>query len=141
VSNAAASSRKAVIAGATIPNLSGGYVLLTVSVNNVDRNIAELALVLTGVVPAEDEVTTARENDTNLGQCATTVTVEGHDQVVGGRGRRQRLGHLSSLALYRTDPRLRIGLLHSARMDPQIPDPSHRAEDSPGEVRPGLLRR
>src|SRR5215211_5034846 len=30
----------------------------------------------------------------------------------------------SSLALYRTDPQVRIGLLHSARMDPPIPDPS-----------------
>src|SRR3954467_9452143 len=31
----------------------------------------------------------------------------------------------SSLALYRTDPQLRIGLLHSARMDPAIPVPFH----------------
>src|SRR3954449_3842413 len=31
----------------------------------------------------------------------------------------------SSLALYRTDPQLRIGLLHSARMDPAIPVPVH----------------
>jgi hypothetical protein len=31
----------------------------------------------------------------------------------------------SSLALYRTDPRLRIGLLHSARMTAAIPVPVH----------------
>src|SRR3954462_2901914 len=30
----------------------------------------------------------------------------------------------SSLALYRTDPRMRIGLLHSARMAPRVPVPT-----------------
>src|SRR3954451_5083910 len=42
----------------------------------------------------------------------------------------------SSLALYRTDPQLRIGLLHSARMDPGIPAPVHSIPDSPVAVRP-----
>src|SRR3954470_9634388 len=37
----------------------------------------------------------------------------------------------SSLALYRTDPLLRIGLLHSASMSVLIPDPGQRAGDSP----------
>src|SRR5688572_33180928 len=45
----------------------------------------------------------------------------------------------SSLALYRTDPQVRIGLLHSARMNPSIPDPSQWSSDSPGTVRPGPL--
>src|SRR5947209_13868085 len=43
----------------------------------------------------------------------------------------------SSLALYRTDPLLRIGLLHSASMSVLIPDPGQRAGDSPEPVRPG----
>jgi len=33
---------------------------------------------------------------------------------------------------------LRIGLLHSARMAPRIPDPVRVSQDSPEAVRPGL---
>src|SRR5688500_12156132 len=93
-SDAAASSGEAVIASETISSRSGGDALLAVRVDDVDGDVAKLAFVLAGVVPAENEVTSARENNTHLGQCTTTVAVEGHDQVVGGRGRRQRLGHL-----------------------------------------------
>ena len=63
-----------------------------------------LPLVLTGVVPAEDEVTAAGEHDAHLGQGTAAVAVEGNDEVIGGRGRRQRLGHLAhhSLSTART---------------------------------------
>ena len=60
MSDAAASSGEAVIAGATISPRSGGDALLAVRVDDVDSDIAELALVLASVVPAEDEIAAAR---------------------------------------------------------------------------------
>src|SRR5688500_1506747 len=97
--DAAASSGEAVIAGATIPTSSRGHVLLAVCVVDVDRDIAQLAHVFASVVPAEDEIAAARENDAHLGQGPTAVTVERNDEVIGGRGRRQRLGHLAHHSL------------------------------------------
>src|SRR4028118_2398937 len=85
------------------PPAAGGA-LLAVGLDDVDGDVAELGLVLASVVPAEDEVATAGEHDTHLGQRAAPVAVEGNDQVVGGGGRRQRLGHLGhhSLSTART---------------------------------------
>src|SRR3712207_4354251 len=56
------------------------------------------------VMPAEDEIAAARKNDAHLGQGSTAVAVERDDEVIGGRGRRQRLGHLAhhSLSTART---------------------------------------
>src|SRR5687768_3493416 len=102
--DAAASSGEAIIAGATISPSSRSHALLAVCVDDVDRDVAQLALVLASVVPAEDEIAATRENDAHLGQCPTAVTVERNDEVIGGRGRRQRLGHLAhhSLSTART---------------------------------------
>ena len=136
--DAAASSGEGVIAGATIAPRSGGDALLAVGVDDVDGDVTELALVLTGVVPAEDEVAPARR--------APLAPWPEHRS---GRSGRERRGHRwagsssasgssgSSLALYRTDPRLRIGLLHSARMDPSCSRSDARVTtDSPKEMSP-----
>src|SRR4051795_3866799 len=83
---------------------SVGDARLAVGLDDVDGDVAELALVLTGVVPAEHEVTPTREDHAHLGQSTAAVAVEGDDEVIGGRGRRQRLGHLAhhSLSTART---------------------------------------
>src|SRR4051794_26117010 len=102
--DATASSDEAVIAGATIPPTSRSYVLIAVRVDDVDGDVTELALVLASVVPAEDEITAAREHYADLGESSTAVAVERNDEVIGGRGRRQRRGHLAhhSLSTART---------------------------------------
>src|SRR3954452_14721741 len=92
--DAAASSGEAVIAGATIPTSSRSHVLLAVRVDDVDRDIAQLRLVLASVVPAEDEVAATREHDPNHGERTIRVEVERNDEVIAGLLRRQRLGHL-----------------------------------------------
>src|SRR3954466_13927326 len=141
VEDAAASSGEAVIAGATISPLSRSHALLALCVDDVDGDVTKLALVLASVVPAEDEIAAAREYHAHLGQGSTAVTVERNDEVIGGRGRRQRLGHLAHHSLSTARTRGCGSASCTAPGWPLVfPFRSPVTTDSPKEMSPGPRR-